>query len=111
VDKDDPDFQESNLMHSVNGYVYGNQPLLRMHAGDRVRWYVMGMGSEVDLHTPHWHGHTVLVNGMRTDVVQVLPAGMVNADMQPDDPGVWLYHCHVADHIAAGMLTRYQVRS
>jgi hephaestin len=34
---------------------------------------------------------------------------MVNADMQPDDPGTWLYHCQVADHITAGMLTRYQV--
>jgi hephaestin len=29
--------------------------------------------------------------------------------MKPDDPGTWLYHCHVNDHILAGMLTRYQV--
>jgi FtsP/CotA-like multicopper oxidase with cupredoxin domain len=25
-----------------------------------------------------------------------------------DNPGVWLFQCHVNDHIAAGMLTRYQ---
>jgi hephaestin len=48
--------------------------------------------------------------GMRTDVVALLPATMVVADMTPDDPGTWLYHCHVADHISAGMLARYLVR-
>lgn len=24
-------------------------------------------------------------------------------------PGIWLFHCHVNDHLLAGMLTRYQV--
>src|SRR6266498_3359771 len=108
---DDEDFVESNLMHSINGYVYGNQPLPTIRVGQRVRWYTMAMGTEVDLHTPHWHGNTVTVGGMRTDVIQLLPAGMVTADMVPDDPGIWLFHCHVADHITAGMLTRYRVTS
>lgn len=35
--------------------------------------------------------------------------GMVVADIVPDNPGTWLFHCHVNDHISAGMLTRYQV--
>ena len=72
-DPDDEDFQESNLMHSINGYVFGNQPMITMHRGEHVRWYVMSMGTEVDLHTPHWHGNTVTVNGMRMDVVSLLP--------------------------------------
>ena len=111
VNPDDEDFQESNQMHSINGYVFGNMPLsaMTMKAGEHVRWYLMGMGTEVDLHTPHWHGNTVLANGMRTDVVSLLPATMMTADMVPDDPGIWLFHCHVNDHITAGMLTRYQV--
>jgi manganese oxidase len=108
-DLDDDDFVESNLMHSINGYVFGNQPLMTMHRGEHVRWYVMSMGTEVDLHTPHWHGNTVIVNGMRMDTVSLLPATMVVADMVPDDAGIWLFHCHVNDHIRAGMLTRYQV--
>ena len=78
-------------------------------AGQRVRWYVMAQGSEQDVHTPHWHGNTVTAMGMRTDVVQLLPGSMMVADMQPDDPGIWLFHCHVNDHIIAGMLTRYRV--
>jgi manganese oxidase len=42
-------------------------PMIKLKKGERVRWYVMSMGTEVDLHTPHWHGNTVLVNGMRMD--------------------------------------------
>jgi hephaestin len=52
IDPEDEDFIESNLMHSINGYVFGNLPGLNMRLGDRVRWNVMGMGTEVDLHTP-----------------------------------------------------------
>ncbi len=106
---DDPGFIESNKMHSINGYVYGNLPGLTMKKGDRVRWYVMAMGTEFDVHTPHWHGNTVLVGGMRADVVSVLPAEMLTADMVPDDVGTWFFHCHVNDHITAGMMSTYTV--
>jgi hephaestin len=106
---DDEGFVESNLMHSINGYVFGNLPGLTMKKGDRVRWYVMAMGTEVDLHTPHWHGNTVVTGGMRADVVSLLPAEMLTADMVPDNTGTWFFHCHVNDHIAAGMLSLYTV--
>jgi FtsP/CotA-like multicopper oxidase with cupredoxin domain len=111
VDPEDEEFEESNLMHSINGYVYGNLPLssLTMRMGERVRWYLLGMGTEVDLHTPHWHGNTVLENGLRRDVVELLPASAKVADMVPDDRGTWLYHCHVNDHIDAGMIARFRV--
>jgi manganese oxidase len=111
VNPDDDDFIESNLMHSINGFVFGNMPLPTMRVGEHVRWYLLGMGNEVDLHTPHWHGNVVLVNGMRTDVVELLPASMKVADMVPDNLGIWLYHCHVNDHIKAGMLARFRVTS
>jgi Multicopper oxidase len=100
---------ESNLKHSINGYLYGGMPVIDVRVGQHVRWYAMSMGTEVDLHTPHWHGNDVLVAGMRMDVVSLLPAQMVTADMVPDDPGTWLVHCHVADHIRAGMSARYRV--
>lgn len=109
VKPDDEAFQESNLMHSVNGYVYGNLPGLAMKQGERVRWYVLGMGNEVDLHTPHWHGQTLLMGGMRMDMVELLPMSMKVLDMTPDNPGTWLYHCHVNDHIQAGMQALFTV--
>jgi manganese oxidase len=110
VSEDDEEgFEESNLMHSVNGYVYGNGPVPVVRAGERVRWYTYTLGTEVDLHTPHWHGNTVTTNGMRSDMIQLLPGMMTVSDMVPDDPGTWLFHCHVNDHIAAGMVARYKV--
>lgn len=109
VDPDDEDFIESNLMHGINGYVFGNLPGLVMRRGEQVRWYVLGMGTEVDLHTPHWHGQTGLWNGMRTDIIEILPASMKVFDMVPDNPGKWLFHCHVNDHLDAGMLATFTV--
>jgi len=109
LDPADEGFVESNLMHSINGYMYGNLEGITMKKGERVRWYLMAMGTEVDLHTPHWHGNTVVANGMRQDVVGLLPATMLTADMVPDNVGTWLFHCHVNDHIAAGMLATFKV--
>jgi manganese oxidase len=112
---DGDDFQESNLKHAINGFLWDNLPTVNvghamtMRLGERVRWYLLGMGTEVDLHTPHWHGQTLLWMGMRTDVVELLPGTMRTADMVPDNPGTWLYHCHVNDHITAGMLARFSV--
>ena len=118
VDLDEVDhdeFGESNLKHAINGFLWDNFPevggshAMTMRAGERVRWYLLGMGTEVDLHTPHWHGQTLLWMGMRTDVVELLPGSMRVVDMEPDNPGTWLYHCHVNDHITAGMIARFRV--
>ena len=57
----------------------------------------------------YWHGSSVTIGGMRTDVAQLLTMGMLIADMVPDNPGTWLFHCHVAPHLAAGMTSVYTV--
>jgi hephaestin len=102
-------FGATNVKWSINGYIFGNTPLMKMKVGDRVRWYVATLGDFDNAHTPHWHGNTVVVAGQRTDVVSVVSAQMVTADMVPDAPGIWLYHCHISDHMMAGMVARYQV--
>jgi FtsP/CotA-like multicopper oxidase with cupredoxin domain len=103
------EYQLQNEMYNINGYVYGNGPMPVMHVGEHVRWYVMATMSDFDFHTPHWHGNTVLVNGMRTDILQLFPMQMATADMTPDNPGIWLFHCHVNLHLEGGMESRYQV--
>ena len=105
----DDDFAESNLMHGINGYVYGNLPGQTVQKGEHVRWYLIGMGTEVDLHTPHWHGNTVLWNGMRVDVMELMPASLKTVDFIPDNVGTWMFHCHVNDHISAGMMSLFKV--
>ena len=108
-DPEDESFQESNLMHSINGFVYSNNQGYVMNKDERVRWYILGMGTEVDLHSPHWHGATLLHNGNRLDVTEILPAATKTLTMKPDVQGKWMYHCHVNDHIDAGMMTTYTV--
>ncbi|HMH19450.1 MAG TPA: multicopper oxidase domain-containing protein [Burkholderiales bacterium] len=105
------EFRESNSKHAINGLLYGNLQGLSMRRGERVRWYVIGLGNENDLHTVHWHGNTVLRHGSRLDTVDVFPATTQVVDMRPDDAGTWLLHCHVADHMAGGMMARYTVRA
>jgi hephaestin len=96
---------------TINGFTHGSMPLadLTLRRGQRVRWYLMGSTNDFDFHSPHWHGNTVVINGMRTDVSTLLPMQMVTADMVPDDPGIWLFHCHVSIHNGEGMAVRYQV--
>lgn len=109
VNTNDLLFIESNMKHTINGYIFANLPVMTMHKGERARWYLLGMGSEADLHTAHWHGNTVLHHGHRTDVVELLPASMKMADMTADNAGVWMFHCHVNDHMVEGMSAKYEV--
>jgi manganese oxidase len=101
---------ETGARVAINGRTYGNLPGLEMNEGDRVRWYLFGLGSEQDFHTAHWHGQRVLEEGRRrTDVIELLPASMKVADLLADNPGDWLFHCHVADHMREGMFARLTV--
>jgi len=93
---------------SMNGFLYGNGPMITMHKGERVRWYVMAT-TNFEMHAPHWHGNVVDIGHMRTDVASLTPMEMVTADMVPDNPGVWLFHCHLGNHLLMGMQTRYTV--
>ena len=99
---------ETSFRETVNGLSYGNTPGLSMRVGDRVRWYLMG-ATDFEFHSPHWHGNVVTINGMRTDVASLTAMEMVTADMIPDNPGTWLFHCHVSDHLRMGMQALYTV--
>ncbi|XP_061103932.1 ferroxidase HEPHL1-like [Conger conger] len=109
VDPDDEDFQESNKMHAINGYLYGNLPGLEVCLNETVAWHLIGMGNEVDIHSVSFLGHTLLNQGHRTDVISLFTASFVTANMVPVTPGKWLMGCLVNDHIQAGMQGFYQV--
>lgn len=102
-------FVASNLKATINGYMYSNMPMMTMKKGERVRWYLITVGQGFNFHTPHWHGNVVMQAGRQTDVISIAPAQMETVDMIPDDPGTWMYHCHIADHMHAGMVANYKV--
>ena len=112
----DEGFKESNQMHAINGYVYGNlngDRGLAMTEGEVVRWHVMGLGNQEDIHTPHWHGQALLLGSgavaQRVDVVNILPATQLTLQARMENVGTWLYHCHVNHHIHAGIAALYTV--
>jgi manganese oxidase len=109
ADPNDPIFDLGNDFFTINGFLFGNGGMPTMREGERVRWYVMSTMSGFDIHAPHWHGNTVVSNGMRTDLLELPFMGMRVADMVPDDPGIWLFHCHIDFHLSEGMTTRYRV--
>jgi hephaestin len=101
-------FGVTNLRESINGFIYGNGPMPKAAVGEHVRWYVMST-TNFELHAPHWHGNIVTAQHMKTDVLTLGTMGMIVADMDVDNPGTWLFHCHVEPHLTAGMQMRYVV--
>ena len=96
-------------MYSINGYIEGNIPADHAQRGSMCAAYLMADSNEEDVHMAHWHGNTVTWNSMRTDTVPWSRWAWASADMVPDAEGIWLFHCHVNDHYAGGILGRYQV--
>uniref|UniRef100_A0A4W6DC74 ferroxidase n=1 Tax=Lates calcarifer TaxID=8187 RepID=A0A4W6DC74_LATCA len=111
VDVEDPNFEESNLMHAINGYMFGNLPGIELCQHRAVAWHLFGMGNEVDIHSAFFHGNTLLDRGHRTDVLSLFPATFATANMVAKATGKWLLTCQVNDHLQAGMQAFYEVRS
>ena len=69
-------------------------------------------------HPIHLHGQRFLVLSMNgvpnehlvwKDTV-LLPAGSaVDILLDPSNPGRWMLHCHIAEHLSADMMTRFDV--
>ncbi|XP_067657530.1 hephaestin-like [Haliotis asinina] len=112
VNPTDITFVNSNHMHVINGYMFGNAKSPTMYEGERVDWYMMTLGSDFDLHSIHFHGN-VMTEYSDThrinDVSQLYPGMFITVRMAADNPGTWLYHCHVNNHIIAGMEGKYRV--
>ncbi|XP_049623129.1 hephaestin isoform X6 [Suncus etruscus] len=111
VDIEDEDFQESNRMHAINGFIFGNLPELIMCAQKPVAWHLFGMGNEVDVHTAFFQGQMLTIRGHHTDVANLFPATFVTAEMVPQEPGIWLISCQVNSHLRDGMQALYKIKS
>jgi FtsP/CotA-like multicopper oxidase with cupredoxin domain len=69
-------------------------------------------------HPMHLHGHVFRVlsrNGVATryrewrDTVLVAPRETVEVTFVADNPGDWMFHCHVLDHQEGGMMGTIRV--
>ncbi|WP_099022590.1 multicopper oxidase family protein [Mycolicibacterium palauense] len=93
----------------INGRAYdptdGGMPVA---PGQRVRLRYINESKMV--HPMHLHGHTFEVQSpdgprARKDTVLVAPLQTVVVDIETDNPGQWITHCHNEYHLEAGMAT------
>ncbi len=98
---------------AINGVVATGmvmEPLLTLKRG---RSYVLDLGNDTVWHHPiHLHGHSFRVirrNGAPTrhrewqDTVMMAPRERVEIAFVADNPGDWMFHCHILEHQAGGM--------
>jgi FtsP/CotA-like multicopper oxidase with cupredoxin domain len=86
-------------------------PFLHADKGEHI---ILKMINETDFEHPmHLHGHTfrvLAVNDRESqikelrDTVLLGPHGSAEVAFVADNPGEWMFHCHILDHAAGGMM-------
>jgi FtsP/CotA-like multicopper oxidase with cupredoxin domain len=89
------------------GAFVDNAPTFTARAGERVRWRVGTLGSA--FHVFHVHGHRWRTSDGWVDSQVLGPATTLTVEYREDNPGDWIYHCHVPGHMMHGMAGRYRV--
>jgi len=102
---------DSENFFSINGKSYPETMPLEVKKGDLIRLRFINI-SGTEFHTMHLHGHVMKIiardgNPVAYDDVEntinIGPGQTVDALVKADaDPGTWLLHCHVADHVMNG---------
>ena len=87
----------------INGAPFGQNEPLTVREGQRLRLNVMNM--TMMTHPLHLHGHTfALPSGLRKDTVLLAPMQSMALDLDADNVGDWMIHCHNIYHAEAGMM-------
>jgi FtsP/CotA-like multicopper oxidase with cupredoxin domain len=92
------------------------------HVGDRVRLRLANVREVLHgmQHPIHLHGQRFLVlavngeparNPVWKDTVLVPTGGSVDVLVEFSNPGRWMVHCHIAEHLQAGMMTVFDVEA
>jgi FtsP/CotA-like multicopper oxidase with cupredoxin domain len=102
-------FPNKDTIYAINGRGYtGNTPTLRAKVGDDVAMHIYGIDDM--FHTFHIHGHRWQEpGGTIMDNKTFGPADSFRVRWIENNPGRWLYHCHVFSHLHKGMSGWYIV--
>ncbi len=98
---------------SVNGIKYADSEPIRLQYGERVRFKFIN--ETMMTHPMHLHGMwSILDNGSgkwnpAKHVVSVAPGTTVYMETEVDATGEWVFHCHLAYHMDAGMMRKVVV--
>lgn len=113
LEEKDPDRSyKLELIQSEDAYVWGiageDVGKITMKTGERIS---IEMTNSTDMwHPMHLHGHTFSVpdfGGLRRDTLIIHPEETLTFEFDADNPGGWMFHCHNAYHLDAGMTTNF----
>ncbi|CAM4718286.1 coagulation factor VIII isoform X1 [Lepidochelys kempii] len=108
VNPQDPEFYASNVMHSINGYVFDNLHLkLCLH--QVVYWYVLSVGAQTDFLSVFFSGNTFKHNMVFKDTLTLFPLSGETVFMSMEKPGVWMLACLNPDFRDRGMWAKFTV--
>ena len=94
----------SGYSHGINGRSFPDSAPIAIRQGERLRLRIMN--DTMMFHPIHLHGHTFQVVGSsRKDTVNVPSMSAVEVDIEADNPGQWMLHCHNTYHLESGMAT------
>ena len=98
------DFEETNRKHSVNGYLYCNMPPINATRGSTVRFVLLSLGSEGDLHGPVFEGQLARTKAGAVATAELMPAVTRVVDVTATGRGTWKVYCATQSHLQAGMV-------
>jgi FtsP/CotA-like multicopper oxidase with cupredoxin domain len=108
------EMMQSGRIWFINGVAAAGHTMEPMLTLERGKSYVLAMSNETAWwHPMHLHGHAFRVisrNGAPTryrewqDTVLLEPREMAEIAFVADNPGDWMFHCHVLDHQEGGMM-------
>jgi FtsP/CotA-like multicopper oxidase with cupredoxin domain len=93
--------------HTMNGYIFANNPIFDMCLNEKVIWYVNAYGSAS--HVFHMHGNGFKYHGVDEFAISVNDGVGKTLVMDAWGQGLWQVICHVGNHQAKGMLLNYRV--
>lgn len=95
--------QENNIMHTVNGYVFGNLPSEHVCTGDNVNMHFGSLGDASEPHTVRIHGHNFIYMGKRQPSLPIISGLTVDAKFLAIETGRWLMTSQNSKLMKAGM--------
>uniref|UniRef100_A0A4W6EAV3 ferroxidase n=1 Tax=Lates calcarifer TaxID=8187 RepID=A0A4W6EAV3_LATCA len=108
VNKADPDFYKSNVMHTINGYVFESGPLLGFCSGEVATWHVSSVGEQDYIQTATFYGHTFELNERGEEFLSLYPMTGETITMHMDNTGVWLLASLNSHETTKGMRVKFQ---
>ncbi|XP_059002855.1 coagulation factor V [Mustela lutreola] len=90
VKRDDPKFYESNIMSTINGYVPESIPTLGFCYDDTVQWHFCSVGTQDDILTIHFTGHSFIYGKRHEDTLTLFPMRGESVTVTMDNVGTWM---------------------